>query len=150
VLAKGVEMPVNLHVHEFAQIRGNPQPMVVKETHYMRLKGEGAEFPLYLQNGQVWSDNDGPIALEDWPDWLLAEIERCSPAALAAVGWTRPQGVEPSRPAPKPTARPKPARRKPLSAAQRQAKRERARRYYARKQARRRMPNTEGPEHAPE
>jgi hypothetical protein len=116
-------MPVNLHVHEFAQIRGNPQPMVVKETHYMRLKGEGAEFPLYLQNGQVWSENEGPIPLQDWPAWLMAEIERCSSAALAAVGWARPQGVEP----PKPPSKPPSKRRMPvISEAEKEVRRQRA------------------------
>jgi hypothetical protein len=127
VLAKGVEMPVNLHVHEFAQIRGNPQPMVVKETHYMRLKGEGAEFPLYLQNGQVWSENEGPIPLQDWPEWLLPEIERCSSAALAAVGWARPQGVAPPKPLAKPTAKPpsKPPTRV-MSEAEKEGRRQRA------------------------
>jgi hypothetical protein len=146
-------MPVNLHVHEFAQIRGNPQPMVVKETHYMRLKGEGAEFPLYLQNGQVWSDNEGPIPLQDWPDWLMAEIERCSSAALAAVGWARPQGVEPPKPLAKPAAKPTAtsARQKPLSAAERKAKKRASNaRWRALKRARDVSQKTEGPEHAPE
>jgi hypothetical protein len=84
-------MPLNMRrVHEFATVAGQAQPQVVAEHHYIRLKGEGAEYPLYVQAGLVYAETGEALEADDLPDWFWAEIRKCSPASLAAVGWHAP------------------------------------------------------------
>lgn len=88
-------MPLDLrHVHKFATVVGQSQPQLVDEHHYVRLKGEGADYPLYIQNGQVWAELGPAIPEDEWPDWLHAEIRKCSPMALAVAGWTGPMNYQ--------------------------------------------------------
>jgi hypothetical protein len=87
-------MPLNLnHVHQFAAVLGQSQPQIVAEHHYVRLKGEGAEFPLYIQGGQVYAESGEALEADDLPDWFWAELRKCKPESLAVAGWHAP--IEP-------------------------------------------------------
>jgi hypothetical protein len=74
-------------VHVFATIEGIPQPQIVEEHHYIRLRGDGAEYPLYIQGGRVFAENGPEVAADELPEWFDVELAKCSPQALAAVGW---------------------------------------------------------------
>lgn len=78
-------------VQDFATIPGQSQPQLVTEHHYLRLKGEGADYPLYIQHGQVLAEAGEALDVDEIPEWFWTELEKCSPEALAAVGWQAPE-----------------------------------------------------------
>lgn len=81
-------MPFSLNqVHVFAAVEGQAQPKLVAEHHYIRLKGSGAEYPLYIQEGQVYGEGGDLFAPEDLPKWFWREVKKCSLESLVQVGW---------------------------------------------------------------
>jgi hypothetical protein len=88
-------MSVNLRVHEMAVVEdpfgiNPPKPVLIAEHHYIRLfnKALGAEFPMFVQHGQVLGEAGEAWALEDVPMWFwreLANPKSCSLQALASV-----------------------------------------------------------------
>ena len=87
-------MAANLtQVYEFAVVPGSPMRQLVREHHYLRLKGETAESPLYVQAGQIHSENGPALSPDEIPSWVWTELEKCSPEALAAVGWPEQAGA---------------------------------------------------------
>lgn len=62
---------------------------IIRTNHYIRL-GDGNNPPLYIQNGQVFSEG-GPLVEEsELPDWFWLAAQRCSADALAAVNFRVP------------------------------------------------------------
>lgn len=81
-------MPLNLNkVTEFAAVQGTAQIQLVAEHHFIRLKGAEAESALYIQGGRVYGEGGPEIDAGELPEWFDVELSKCSPQALAAVGW---------------------------------------------------------------
>ena len=83
-------MPINLRAHEFAISPGLARPQLVATHFYMRVQGEGAEAPLFIQEGRVYAGAGEAYEVDDLPDWFWTEVQKCSAAALLAVGWQGP------------------------------------------------------------
>src|SRR5262245_57129298 len=82
-------MPFTLaKVMEFSTRPGTLEPQVTGTHHYVRLRGgDGHEAPLYIQDGRVYGEGGDEVAASELPEWFEVEVAKCSPAALAAVGW---------------------------------------------------------------
>jgi hypothetical protein len=74
-------------VQEVAIRPGSSQPEVVRENHYIRLNGEGSDAPLFIQGGQVWGAGGDHVPMDELPPWFFEEVAKCTPQALAVVGW---------------------------------------------------------------
>jgi hypothetical protein len=81
-------MAFSLTVHEYTRIPGTLEVKLVRTRPYIRLahRTEGAAPEcLYVQEGHVW--DEGGAEITSPPDWFGTELAKCSPAALAEVGW---------------------------------------------------------------
>jgi hypothetical protein len=108
---------VNLkRVHVFGQVRlrnGQEELRLVESHPYLRLLGDSAPYPLYIQDGEVW-DEQGERVPEP-PEWFWGELALVTPEALAEAGWTRPVPVvarasHPARPLGRRTVKPEVSR----------------------------------------
>jgi hypothetical protein len=84
-------VPLQLsRVHVTEKIQGtHNETRVVRTNHYIRL-ADGNHPPLYIQGGQVFSEGGPLVAEEELPDWFWLAAQKCSPDALAAVGFRVP------------------------------------------------------------
>lgn len=71
-------------VHVFERDPGSQNYRLSKIYPAMRLSQSGQS--IYIQHGRYWSPGGDPIRSKDLPDWVAAELKKCSPAALADVG----------------------------------------------------------------
>ena len=88
-------MAFTLTAHEYAADPETGQTRLVREHPYIRIGFEDAS--LFLQEGRCWGE--GGAQVTDLPDWLIVEMAKISPVALANVGWH--QGEDPRRRTPK-------------------------------------------------
>jgi hypothetical protein len=94
-------MPLTLtKVHEWQRVPNTTEVRLVSERNYIRLMDKDAGYPLFIQSGQVFSE-DGE-AVGDLPEWFWVELRKCNPVALAAVGYVGP--MEPPEVMHRPTA----------------------------------------------
>jgi len=54
----------------------------------LRLRGDHAAFPVFLQDGHIYAEGGG--VLHEPPEWFEAELAKCRPEALAACGFPIP------------------------------------------------------------
>ena len=72
-------------VHEFAADAGGGVRRLVREHHYLRLRGPADAPPVFLQAGKVYDEGGGVI--EPVPKWVRETLRGLTPQARAAVGW---------------------------------------------------------------
>lgn len=68
---------------------GEQEQRLVEYHPALRLRGEGATFPVWIQDGMVWGEGGSALKEADYPAWLAEELAHCAPAALEAVGYVR-------------------------------------------------------------
>ena len=100
-------MPLSLKVHHYQRIPGTTMVRLQKVTPYIRLC-EGAGPPIYLQDGQAWSEGGAdPLDVATLPEWFRTGLARLTPAARAEVGWRLPDDPPLPEPAPALTQTPR-------------------------------------------
>lgn len=72
-------------VHEYAADAGGGVRRLVREHHYLRLRGPADSPPVFLQDGKCWDEGGG--VLDPPPKWLKEALKGLTPAARAVVGW---------------------------------------------------------------
>src|SRR5262245_46802774 len=77
-------------VTEFGTEPGSLVPRLIRTNFYLRLRGEDAEAPLFLQGGGVYGESGAEIPEDERPAWLAVEMAKCTPEALRAVGFEPP------------------------------------------------------------
>jgi hypothetical protein len=81
-------MSLQMNPHEFSTHPETGVPVLVRTTPYTRISHE-REPPVFLQRGLVYPDGgQKPIPEEEWPGWLIGEIQRLTPAAQEEAGFT--------------------------------------------------------------
>jgi hypothetical protein len=78
-------MPLNMHPHEFAEHPETHRIVLIRVTPYVRLT-EGRE-AIYLQAGQVFTEEGPAIPEERWPDWLPGALLRLNKKAAEEAGF---------------------------------------------------------------
>jgi len=76
-------MPLNLKTHHVTTNK-NGEVTGTRVIPYIRV-GWGDEPPVYMQDGQFFSEEAGGIDDVDLPDWAIGELARCSDQALQEV-----------------------------------------------------------------
>jgi hypothetical protein len=84
-------MALNLReVHKFDKVPGKPDTFrLSKVSPAMRLASEDQH--LFIQHGRVYDEAGTPIKQSDLPGWFLEQVEKCTPAALAECGYSKPE-----------------------------------------------------------
>jgi len=81
-------MPLTLRTHVTEKVPGSSnESRVIRTHHYIRVVSSGHP-PLYIQDGQVFSEG-GPL-VDEIPDWFWAEACKCTDDALRAVKFEIP------------------------------------------------------------
>ncbi len=86
-------------VHEYARIPGTGEMRLVRTRPAMRIRAMG-EPPLWVQDGQVYTDGGQPVVTP--PGWFWDEMERVSPETRQQHGLTLPAETPPPMPKPQP------------------------------------------------
>ena len=75
-------------VHVFGKVPNQPGVFkLLKVNPYVRLGYQNEA--LFIQAGQVFTEEGGPIAEGKFPGWFAAELAKVSKAALRECGWPR-------------------------------------------------------------
>lgn len=69
---------------------------LIEQHPALRLHGEGAEYPVFVQDGEVWAESGERMS--PLPPWFWDEVRKCAPRALEAVGWTQVPPALPAQP----------------------------------------------------
>lgn len=82
------------------------------ETHpYIRLKSAEESYPLYIQDGRAWTEDDMALRDDEIPLWAVRMMHKLRPAALQASGWSRDLPALPEGDEQETTPKPKKRRR---------------------------------------
>jgi len=76
-------MPLDLKTHH-KQTNKQGELIGIRVIPYLRV-GWGDEPPVYMQDGQFYSEENGAIDELDLPEWAIGELARCSDTALKEV-----------------------------------------------------------------
>jgi hypothetical protein len=68
----------------------------LSNPNYVRLSN--GTFPLFLQDGAIYSEDGREVDEDDLPDWFEEELAKLSPEAKKAVGLGKPKPKAPSKP----------------------------------------------------
>lgn len=72
-------------VHTLTKPGLNEPSRLVSVNPYICLSGENAESPVFIQGGKVYYA--GGDEVKKLPVWFAEEVAKCSPEALAEVGF---------------------------------------------------------------
>lgn len=75
-------------------MKDKEQWQLTKVQPCLRLRGEGAVSPLFVQEGVIYAEGGEVIA--EPPDWFWEEARKCTPQARAEVGLVLPEERPPA------------------------------------------------------
>jgi hypothetical protein len=81
---------LDLVVHHFTKVPGTNEMRLVKINPYVRI-AHGAEPPLFIQGGRIFSEGGPEMPTEQLPAWWDKEVSKLSPAVRAEVGLVAPK-----------------------------------------------------------
>jgi hypothetical protein len=90
-------MALNLKSHEIKKSEAGSS--VSEASPYVRLSNGTS--PLFLQAGNVYSEDGQMIDEDDLPGWFEEELNKLSPEARKSVGFDKPKPKAPSKLSPR-------------------------------------------------
>lgn len=66
--------------------KGDGEGKIARYTPYVRIRGEGADGPLFIQGGYFYTEGGQHIKQADLPDWVDDEVAKMTPAAKRECG----------------------------------------------------------------
>lgn len=78
-------------VHVYARhtdpMTGEVAQRLVEHNPFLRLSNGVTEAPIYIQHGQTFGEGGDVIPEDALPAWFYHQLDKCTDAALIAVGW---------------------------------------------------------------
>jgi hypothetical protein len=78
-------MPFSLKTH-IPKRGADGESKIARYVPYTRIRGEGADGPLFIQGGYFYTEGGQHIKAADLPDWVEDEVAKLTPAAKRECG----------------------------------------------------------------
>lgn len=78
---------VHVYARHVDPVTGEVAQRLVEHNPFLRLSNGVAEAPIYIQHGQTFGEGGDIIPEDALPPWFYHQLEKCTDAALIAVGW---------------------------------------------------------------